>query len=133
MPIHKCQFVAMDTIIVLFSASHRITHIIFALFFLASVGGMWLVAPGRYSVYFGNQKVKGLGAAYPFLLGDIIGKFEEASMFMVTSDTDDGLDDGDDAWEELEVCGDGIWEDRFEVEGYWQPDGVVWEIGRAHV
>lgn len=65
----------------------------------ASVGGFWVVAPGRFSLYMGWVLHKQDGDLYPFM-ADLANALEEGSTFTVSkSDTAEAR------YEQTEVCG----------------------------
>jgi len=78
---------------------------------LASVGGLWIIAPGRFSAYFAFMTDPSLYVSLSLLLDS----FEKASTFEVSSDVErlgrdfgqPGLE-GTENWNEISTCVDGM-------------------------
>mmetsp|Transcript_5998 Transcript_5998/g.6889 ORF Transcript_5998/g.6889 Transcript_5998/m.6889 type:complete len:550 (-) Transcript_5998:181-1830(-) len=83
----------------------------------ASVGGMWVVAPNRFAVYFGHYNAKGYNREL-----DILNKFERASSFkvrhdgyIVVNETTGALESAPGPFEEITPCVHGMFIDNNEV------------------
>jgi len=66
---------------------------------LASVGGMWVVAPGRYSLYLGWSMAKSEGILNGYLY-DLLNALEEGSNFTVSK-----TNTLEERYENVEMCG----------------------------
>ncbi|EJK60249.1 hypothetical protein THAOC_19431, partial [Thalassiosira oceanica] len=77
---------------------------------LGALGGVWFVAPGRFSYYLAWAAFN-MFKTYQATT-DILNAFESASNFTVTS-----TDGGEEHWEEIPVCGGEMYEDLFEHLG----------------
>jgi len=74
-----------------------------------SNGGFWIVAPGRYSAYIASSSIPAISYARAALMLDM---FERKSTFMVSNNITGVAD----VWEELTICGDGMYTELSPVQ-----------------
>jgi CubicO group peptidase (beta-lactamase class C family) len=86
----------------------------------STVGGYWVIAPGKYSAYFAFMKSGAFPGAYTWI-ARVIDRFERASVFRVRNTWDVDADSGNATYpNEITPCVDGMFVDTTILD-----DGVV--------